>query len=290
MRTTKPPRRTPTWRSSRLRRPERRWPLLARSRRHRSRDWRAARHPVAAPQRRERADRRTGQLSGGAGSASVPEVGAAGTGPRDENRCRRAADQPAGSGRHARGAGRPFCRHSGRTAAATDLRDAQAWRDRPRQGLVHPAAHRRRRPAPRHHRTGTLRLPQTRRSDDPAGTCRFPTCSVPAERCDLDHHDPWPEGSTSSANLIPSAEDITGPRPRLAREHGTVMASTGPCPMPNSIGVWMSRCRMALIPDGEVVTQWQITPNCLDSTSSSEGRLLGFGPLSDALPTEALSG
>jgi hypothetical protein len=36
-----------------------------------------------------------------------------------------------------------------------------------------------------------------------AGTCRFPTCTVPAERCDLDHHDPWPEGSTSAANLDP---------------------------------------------------------------------------------------
>ena len=36
-----------------------------------------------------------------------------------------------------------------------------------------------------------------------AGTCRFPTCSVPADRCDLDHHDPWPHGATSGANLDP---------------------------------------------------------------------------------------
>jgi hypothetical protein len=36
-----------------------------------------------------------------------------------------------------------------------------------------------------------------------AGTCRFPTCSVPADRCDLDHHDPWPQGATSAANLDP---------------------------------------------------------------------------------------
>lgn len=36
-----------------------------------------------------------------------------------------------------------------------------------------------------------------------AGTCRFPTCSVPADRCDLDHHDPWPRGGTSAANLDP---------------------------------------------------------------------------------------
>jgi hypothetical protein len=36
-----------------------------------------------------------------------------------------------------------------------------------------------------------------------AGTCRFPTCSMPAERCDLDHHDPWPQGATSAANVDP---------------------------------------------------------------------------------------
>lgn len=36
-----------------------------------------------------------------------------------------------------------------------------------------------------------------------AGTCRFPTCNVPADRCDLDHHEPWPHGRTSAANLDP---------------------------------------------------------------------------------------
>ncbi len=36
-----------------------------------------------------------------------------------------------------------------------------------------------------------------------AGTCRFPTCSVPAERCDLDHHEPWPSGRTEASNLDP---------------------------------------------------------------------------------------
>jgi hypothetical protein len=36
-----------------------------------------------------------------------------------------------------------------------------------------------------------------------AGTCRFPTCTVPADRCDLDHHDPWPQGVTSAANMDP---------------------------------------------------------------------------------------
>ena len=36
-----------------------------------------------------------------------------------------------------------------------------------------------------------------------AGSCRFPTCTVPAERCDLDHHQPWPHGPTSASNLDP---------------------------------------------------------------------------------------
>jgi hypothetical protein len=36
-----------------------------------------------------------------------------------------------------------------------------------------------------------------------AGSCRYPTCSVPAERCDLDHHQPVPTGPTSAANLDP---------------------------------------------------------------------------------------
>jgi hypothetical protein len=36
-----------------------------------------------------------------------------------------------------------------------------------------------------------------------AGTCRFPSCNVPADRCDLDHHQRWPEGRTSAQNLDP---------------------------------------------------------------------------------------
>ena len=36
-----------------------------------------------------------------------------------------------------------------------------------------------------------------------AGTCRYPTCTVPAERCDLDHHEPWPRGTTSATNMDP---------------------------------------------------------------------------------------
>jgi hypothetical protein len=36
-----------------------------------------------------------------------------------------------------------------------------------------------------------------------AGTCRYPTCTVPADRCDLDHHEPVPRGLTSAGNLDP---------------------------------------------------------------------------------------
>ena len=34
------------------------------------------------------------------------------------------------------------------------------------------------------------------------GTCRFPGCGTPAERCDLDHVVRWPEGPTTEANLV----------------------------------------------------------------------------------------
>jgi Domain of unknown function (DUF222) len=36
-----------------------------------------------------------------------------------------------------------------------------------------------------------------------AGTCRFPTCTVPADLCDLDHHEPHPHGPTSATNEDP---------------------------------------------------------------------------------------
>ena len=36
-----------------------------------------------------------------------------------------------------------------------------------------------------------------------AGSCRFPTCTVPANRCDLDHHQPRPHGETSGRNMDP---------------------------------------------------------------------------------------
>ena len=33
------------------------------------------------------------------------------------------------------------------------------------------------------------------------GTCRYPGCATPAERCDLDHVIAYPHGPTSAANL-----------------------------------------------------------------------------------------
>ncbi len=36
-----------------------------------------------------------------------------------------------------------------------------------------------------------------------AGTCRFPTCTVPADRCDIDHHKPVPHGPTAGWNTDP---------------------------------------------------------------------------------------
>ena len=35
------------------------------------------------------------------------------------------------------------------------------------------------------------------------GVCEAPGCLVPADRCDIDHREPWPEGPTSGANLGP---------------------------------------------------------------------------------------
>ena len=69
-----------------------------------------------------------------------------------------------------------------------------------------------------------------------AGTCRFPTCTVPADRCDLDHHEPRPRWRhVRTETWIRSAADTTAAKP----SHGspaseTTTASTGPCPTPNT--------------------------------------------------------
>jgi hypothetical protein len=76
-----------------------------------------------------------------------------------------------------------------------------------------------------------------------AGTCRFPTCSVPADRCDLDHHDPWPRGGTSAANLDP----LSRRHHRANRSHGspasaTTTQSSGPFPTTSVTAAPMNRC------------------------------------------------
>ena len=68
-----------------------------------------------------------------------------------------------------------------------------------------------------------------------AGSCRFPTCTVPADRCDLDHHQPLPHGETSGRNRIRSAAGTTAAKPSPGMPHTeTTTASTGPCPTPNT--------------------------------------------------------
>ena len=83
-----------------------------------------------------------------------------------------------------------------------------------------------------------------------AGTCRFPTCTVPADRCDLDHHDPWPQGETSAANLDP-----------LCRRHHRAKTFA----------------RLASIRDGDTV-EWTFPYDqryrCIDEPMSVGGRLI----------------
>jgi hypothetical protein len=53
-----------------------------------------------------------------------------------------------------------------------------------------------------------------------AGTCRFPTCTVPADRCDLDHHQPHPHWPTPATNEDPFCRrHHRGKNLRLARLH-----------------------------------------------------------------------
>ena len=55
--------------------------------------------------------------------------------------------------------------------------------------------------SPEHGRYPSTRLAQA--ITIRAGTCRYPTCTVPADRCDLDHHEPVPKGTTSGRNMDP---------------------------------------------------------------------------------------
>jgi hypothetical protein len=55
------------------------------------------------------------------------------------------------------------------------------------------------------------------------GTCQAPGCMVPAERCDIDHRQPWPEGPTTGDNLGPLCR-----RHHSMKGHGLLHWSTRP--------------------------------------------------------------
>jgi hypothetical protein len=68
-----------------------------------------------------------------------------------------------------------------------------------------------------------------------AGTCQFPTCTVPADRCDLDHHEPVPRGATSGSNLDPFCRRHHRGKPSPGMPPSEIRtASTGRCPPPNA--------------------------------------------------------
>ncbi len=73
-------------------------------------------------------------------------------------------------------------------------------------------------------------------------TCRFPGCSVPATRCDIDHTIPWPYGHTCASNLK-----------ALCRKHHLLKTFwSGPCgwhdqQQPDGTIVWTA-------PDGQMHT------------------------------------
>lgn len=66
-----------------------------------------------------------------------------------------------------------------------------------------------------------------------AGACRFPTCTVPADRCDLDHHDPHPRGPTSGANMNPGCRRHHGGKPSPGRPPSET-TTTGRLDMPDA--------------------------------------------------------
>ena len=57
-------------------------------------------------------------------------------------------------------------------------------------------------PEPRHDPSAALA--RTVRLRDPH--CDGPGCSVPAQRCELDHSEPWPHGPTNARNLRPRSQ------------------------------------------------------------------------------------
>jgi hypothetical protein len=68
-----------------------------------------------------------------------------------------------------------------------------------------------------------------------AGTCQFPTCTVPADRCDLDHHEPVPRARPPDRTSIRSADGITGAKRSPGMPPSEIRtASTGPYRPPNA--------------------------------------------------------
>jgi hypothetical protein len=53
------------------------------------------------------------------------------------------------------------------------------------------------------------------------GTCQAPGCMVPAERCDIDHREPWPTGPTTADNLGPLCR-----RHHIFKGHGLLRWTT----------------------------------------------------------------
>ncbi len=63
-------------------------------------------------------------------------------------------------------------------------------------------------------------------------TCTFPSCTAPADRCDLDHRRPWPRGSTSAQNLGAASR----------KHHRAKQAGWTPGPGPHGSTIWNSPC------------------------------------------------
>jgi hypothetical protein len=64
-------------------------------------------------------------------------------------------------------------------------------------------------------------------------SCTFPSCSVPAHRCDADHRRPWREGGhTSSSDLGATSR----------KHHRAKQTGWTPSPMPDGSVLWRSPC------------------------------------------------
>ena len=104
-------------------------------------------------------------------------------------------------------------------------------------GVVHPAAHRQRRPTPRRHRTRPPPLSQARRSHQHPGR-QLPIPHLHRARRPVRPGSPPTSARTAkppAETWIRSAADTTAAKPSPGLPHTeTIMASTGPCPTPNT--------------------------------------------------------